>query len=113
MDIPTKENPNLFCTLCNCKTAHKNPDQTLNVDNYKELTYEVSNNSIMTIGLCKDCYEKTKEDDTNFETIMESVRDGWTKEMDSLNTTEEDRKKYKDQFFNLKIVKRHNVPAAC
>lgn len=103
MDIATKQRPYHSCVLCNEKTAFQNPDRTLNVDNYKEITYRMSNASIMTVGFCSACHAKHIDDSSIFEQVMKSVCDGWQKEMDEENWKDEQKLKYISKFFNLKI----------
>lgn len=103
MDIATKERPYHSCAICNDKTAFQNVDKTLNTDNYKEIAYRVSNGSIMTVGFCNVCHVKHKEDVQIFEHVMESVKDGWLKEMELEKWKPEIKLRYIANFFNLKI----------
>lgn len=92
------------CGTCDTKILFKNPDQTLNLDNYREVSFLTSINSIMTVGFCPICREKVVNDPQFFQRIMDSVKEGWILEQIHEGWTDEQKQKYQDGFGNIEIV---------
>jgi len=83
-----------ICLLCekdlmvSCKSCgHKKPG-----NNYTEVLLDLNNGSKMPIATCLDCKDKIAQADKI--DILRAVRDGWTKEHDSMNWSKEKRDHY-------------------
>jgi hypothetical protein len=92
------------CALCDNKIVFINPDKTMNTENYREVAFLISNNSLMNVGFCPDCEAKARTDKSLFDAIIESVKDGWLQEMVHDKWPEDQKLRYSHNFFNLKIL---------
>lgn len=71
----------------------------------ERVSFKLSNNTTMSIQICaQDKATLIKED---YDDIMQAVIAGWEHEITVLNGwSEEQQQRYRDRFYNLKIIER-------
>lgn len=104
MKLDFSKNGYSCCALCDEKILFKNQDNTLNIKNYREISYLTSLNSVMTVGFCPSCMDKAKEDSTLFDKISDSVKEGWGLEHEHENWPNENIEKYWKTFKDMRIT---------
>ena len=99
-----KDKPDVFgkCVACMTDTAGLVMGMLQTNEHYKERQFKLSNNSVMKVAFCDKCAELVKEED--FEWIMKNVILGWEYSLQKGSKSEEQKQKYRDYFFKLKIV---------
>lgn len=98
-----------------CVKCHKNMITEQYIDGqitqrftpeYSEEELFLDNNSKMRVAICKTCQDNLS--DIDFPAIMDSVVNGWDKELKDNNWDNARKQKYKEDFFNVKIITRSN-----
>lgn len=99
-----KEKPDVFgkCVACEVETAALVMGMLQANEHYRERQFKLDNNSVMKVAFCDKCSEKVLEED--FEWIMKNVILGWELSLQRNQKSEEQKQKYRDNFYNLKIV---------
>lgn len=69
---------------------------------YQEMEVLLSNNSKMRICTCDQCKAKLRPED--YPVIMQKVYNGWSKEVDGLNWSNERKEKHLESYKDLEIV---------
>lgn len=97
------------CALCDSRILFKNPDKTLNLDNYREVSFVIKKSDrdgggLMTVGFCLDCVEKARTDKSLFNKITDSVKEGWQIEFDHDKVEKELQDKYWLSYGDMQII---------
>lgn len=117
-----------ICSLCHTEIAefngsHKSglPILTKFKENKREAQIKLSDNSVMTVLICKDCHENLS--DQNLGELMESEINGWAHQ---INTILRDKWSFNDRVSYMKkyesltavgridkklVIERGNIPA--
>ena len=78
------------------------PTKRFSID-YGEVEYILDNGSKMRVAICKNCKVDLKDKDTK--EVMECVKRGWKKELESLHNWSEDKKAdYIQRYDKLSII---------
>lgn len=103
-----KLKPDTFgkCIACDTDTADKIPGGLKINEHYRERKFKLSNYSVMRVAFCDKCEGLVKKRD--FGWIMKNVISGWEVTLNEPNKTEEQRQKYRDSFYKLKITGFYN-----
>lgn len=107
MELNLGKNGYACCALCPSRILFKNPDQTLNLNNYNEVAYKTSLGTITVVGFCRSCVDKAKNDSGLFDSISESMKEGWAKELKHDKVDERNVRKYWETFKDFKITEFH------
>lgn len=75
-------------------------------EEYREAWFLFSNNMTGKVGFCREHFENLSEKD--FPDIITGIENGWKREFRMNNWTIEKIDKYKQDFFNLIIIRRLN-----
>ena len=99
-----KSEPDVFgkCVACDVDTAALVMGMLQTNEHYRERQFKLSSNSVMKVAFCDKCCDLVKEED--FEWIMKNVISGWELSLQRNQKSEEQKQKYRDSFYNLKIV---------
>lgn len=99
-----------YCVMCNEKIMERKEFRIVPNDEYNELWFEFSNNSQGRIAFCDKHFDKIKNKDKISQRlsnqIMEGIKRGWTAEFTLNVWSDKQIEKYKNDFFDLKILRR-------
>lgn len=69
---------------------------------YQETEFLLDDKSKMRVAICKKCKDKLTDGDTT--RIMDSVKKGWEKELETLDWSEEKKKNYLEGYSKKQIL---------
>ena len=76
--------------------------QTRFIPEYNEEQVLLDDGSKMRVAMCINCKNNYTEKDYN--KIMQSVADGWEKELEVSKWTDEKKQNYRDKYYKLQLV---------
>lgn len=101
-----------YCGLCNVEIMDLIGNYLRPNDQYNELWFEFSNSSKGRIAFCDEHYKQLKcsdcETEEIFNQVMEGIKRGWEKEFVINQWGKEQIENYKQNFFNITIIRRIN-----
>lgn len=93
-----------YCVFCDIRIMDRVDNYLVKNQEYTELWFELSNNSICKIGFCKKHSLELSEKD--YPTIIKGLQNGWNKEFEINKWTKKQIYNYAMDFFTLKIRRR-------